>query len=135
MYPGPPGAQSPVYYPGSVRIPNGEYPPPSMRIPNGDYPLGSMRVPLGEDIPGMHAATPAHMGSLDSVYPARPTSASWRDVDGLSAALSRNRDSELADILAAPGECHSLCLTPFLTPLWWPIKGVVSPLLSHAAFL
>ncbi len=82
-----------------------------MRIPNGDYPLGSMRVPLGEDILGMHAATPAHMGSLDSGYPARPTSASWRDADGLSAALARNRDSELADILAAPGECHSLSLS------------------------
>ena len=91
MYPGPPGAQSPVYYPGSVRIPNGE------------YPLGSMRVPLGEDFPGMHAATPAHMGSLDPGFPARPASASWREPDGLSVALLRNRDSELADIFAAPG--------------------------------
>ena len=108
VYPGPPGTQSPVYYPGSVRIPNGEYPPPSVRIPNGDYPLGSMRTPIREEIPGL-AATPMHMG-MDSGIPMRPTSASWREPDGLSAALLRNRDSELADIFAAACESTLLCL-------------------------
>ena len=117
MYPPPPAAQSPVYYPGSVRIPNGEFPPPSMRIPCGEYPLGSIRVAPGEDVPGLGMATPARMGSLDAGAPllARPGSASWKDTDGLSAALHRKHDSELADIFAAPGSapapcCSSQCL-------------------------
>ena len=55
---------------------------------------------------GTYAATPAHMGGLEAGALARPASASWRDAEGLSAALLRDRDSELADILAAPGECQ-----------------------------
>lgn len=110
MYGAAPGAHSPVYYPGSVRIPNGEYPPPSLRILNGaDYPSVSMRVPPGEDLPGVHAATP---GRIEAGHPVRPPSASWRDNDGLSAALHRNRDSELADIFAAPSESHILPCCP-----------------------
>ena len=86
-----------MYYPGSVRIPNGDHPPPSLRIPNGEVPLGSARGSRGEDMPGLPTATPSRMPG------ARPTSASWRDSDGLAAALRRKHDSELADIFAAPG--------------------------------
>ncbi|CAK0751346.1 hypothetical protein CVIRNUC_002061 [Coccomyxa viridis] len=101
LFSGPPG--SPVYYPGSVRIPNGDYPPPSLRIPNGEVPLGSARGSLGEDMPGLPTATPLRsMPSAGAGPGARPTSGSWRDSDGLAAALRRKHDSELADIFAAP---------------------------------
>ena len=87
-----------------------------MRMLSGEYPLGSMRVAPGEDVPGLGMATSARMGGLNVGAPvlARPGSALWKDADGLSAALQRKRDSELADIFAAPGSapapCCSFCI-------------------------
>ena len=98
-----------MYYPGSVRIPDGDQPPPSLRIPNGEVPLGSARGSLGEDMPALPTATPSRMPSASAGPGARPTSASWRDSDGLAAALRRKHDSELADIFAAPGALCMLC--------------------------
>ena len=55
---------------------------------------------------GLSAAMPSRTSGVSTGPSVRPTSASWLDSDGLAAALHRNRDSELADIFAAPGAPH-----------------------------